>query len=302
MVNVMLIDDHPVVRAGLRAILNAFPDIEVVLEGSDGSAVEQLTDADAPHIDVVVCDIQMPDVDGIAATRRVRELDGPPVLILTTYDTQADILAAVEAGALGYLLKDAPEETLHTAVLDTAAGKRTLAPEVTNLLVERLAQPETALSPRELEILQALSTGASNKQIAQRLFISEATVKTHLIHVYQKLGVETRTAAVSAAASESSSNRCIPTIASWWVAANPAWPPAITCAARSSTSSSLTPTPPPAALGSTCGIHSRSLAMPSPPPCPAGPCPLIPVSRRLPTWWITSPVMSSAMTCRSGTG
>ncbi|WP_308607856.1 response regulator transcription factor [uncultured Corynebacterium sp.] len=199
MVNVMLIDDHPVVRAGLRAILNAFPDIEVVLEGSDGSAVEQLTDADAPHIDVVVCDIQMPDVDGIAATRRVRELDGPPVLILTTYDTQADILAAVEAGALGYLLKDAPEETLHTAVLDTAAGKRTLAPEVTNLLAERLAQPETALSPRELEILQALATGASNKQIAQQLFISEATVKTHLIHVYQKLGVETRTAAVSAA-------------------------------------------------------------------------------------------------------
>lgn len=199
MVNVMLIDDHPVVRAGLRAILNAFPDIEVVLEGSDGSAVEQLTDADAPHIDVVVCDIQMPDVDGIAATRRVRELDGPPVLILTTYDTQADILAAVEAGALGYLLKDAPEETLHTAVLDTAAGKRTLAPEVTNLLAERLAQPETALSARELEILQALSTGASNKQIAQQLFISEATVKTHLIHVYQKLGVETRTAAVSAA-------------------------------------------------------------------------------------------------------
>ena len=199
MVNVMLIDDHPVVRAGLRAILNAFPDIEVVLEGSDGSAIEQLTDADAPHIDVVVCDIQMPDVDGIAATRRVRELDGPPVLILTTYDTQADILAAVEAGALGYLLKDAPEETLHTAVLDTAAGKRTLAPEVTNLLAERLAQPETALSPRELEILQALATGASNKQIAQRLFISEATVKTHLIHVYQKLDVETRTAAVSAA-------------------------------------------------------------------------------------------------------
>lgn len=199
MVNVMLIDDHPVVRAGLRAILNAFPDIEVVLEGSDGSAVEQLTDADVPHIDVVVCDIQMPDVDGIAATRRVRELDGPPVLILTTYDTQADILAAVEAGALGYLLKDAPEETLHTAVLDTAAGKRTLAPEVTNLLAERLAQPETALSARELEILQALSTGDSNKQIAQRLFISEATVKTHLIHVYQKLGVETRTAAVSAA-------------------------------------------------------------------------------------------------------
>lgn len=199
MVNVMLIDDHPVVRAGLRSILNAFHDIEVVLEGSDGSAVEQLALGDVPPVDVVVCDIQMPDVDGIAATRRVRELDGPPVLILTTYDTQADILAAVEAGAMGYLLKDAPEEALHNAVLDTAAGKRTLAPEVTNLLAERLAQPETALSARELEILQSLATGRSNKQIAQQLFISEATVKTHLIHVYQKLGVDTRTAAVSAA-------------------------------------------------------------------------------------------------------
>lgn len=199
MVNVMLIDDHPVVRAGLRAILNTFRDIDVVLEGSDGSAVEKLLLDDVPPIDVVVCDIQMPDVDGIAATQRVRELNGPPVLILTTYDTQADILAAVEAGAMGYLLKDAPEEALHNAVLDTAAGKRTLAPEVTNLLAERLAQPETALSARELEILQALSTGQSNKQIAQELFISEATVKTHLIHVYQKLGVDTRTAAVSAA-------------------------------------------------------------------------------------------------------
>ena len=199
MVNVMLIDDHPVVRAGLRTILNTFHDIDVVLEGSDGSAVEKLVLDDVPPIDVVVCDIQMPDVDGIAATRRVRELNGPPVLILTTYDTQADILAAVEAGAMGYLLKDAPEEALHNAVLDTAAGKRTLAPEVTNLLAERLAQPETALSARELEILQALSTGQSNKQIAQELFISEATVKTHLIHVYQKLGVDTRTAAVSAA-------------------------------------------------------------------------------------------------------
>lgn len=199
MVNVMLIDDHPVVRAGLRSILNTFHDIEVVLEGSDGSAVEKLALDDVPPVDVVVCDIQMPDVDGIAATRRVRELDGPPVLILTTYDTQADILAAVEAGAMGYLLKDAPEEALHNAVLDTAAGKRTLAPEVTNLLAERLAQPETALSARELEILQSLATGRSNKQIAQQLFISEATVKTHLIHVYQKLGVDTRTAAVSAA-------------------------------------------------------------------------------------------------------
>ena len=100
---------------------------------------------------------------------------------------------------MGYLLKDAPEEALHTAVLDTAQGKRTLAPEVANLLAERLTQPDTALSARELELLQALATGESNKQIAKRLFISEATVKTHLIHIYQKLGVDTRTAAVSTA-------------------------------------------------------------------------------------------------------
>lgn len=121
------------------------------------------------------------------------------MLILTTYDTQSDIVSAVEAGALGYLLKDAPEQALHDAVLATAAGKRTLAPEVAALLAERITRPEVALSGRELEILEALATGKSNKELAQRLFISEATVKTHLIHIYQKLGVDTRTAAVTVA-------------------------------------------------------------------------------------------------------
>ena len=108
MVNVMLIDDHPVVRAGLRAILNTFSDVEVVMEGSSGADVDKLFTDDAPQVDAVVCDIQMPGMDGIAATKRVAEAGGPPVLILTTYDTQADILAAVEAGAMGYLLKDSP--------------------------------------------------------------------------------------------------------------------------------------------------------------------------------------------------
>lgn len=199
MLNVMLIDDHPVVRAGLRAILNAFPDIDVVLEGADGADVAKLADPDAPHVDVVICDIQMPGTDGIAATSRLAQAGGPPVLILTTYDTQSDIVSAVEAGALGYLLKDAPEQALHDAVLATAAGKRTLAPEVAALLAERITRPEVALSGRELEILEALATGKSNKELAQRLFISEATVKTHLIHIYQKLGVDTRTAAVTVA-------------------------------------------------------------------------------------------------------
>lgn len=199
MPNVMLIDDHPVVRAGLRAILNAFPDIDVVLEGADGADVAKLEAPDAPHVDVVICDIQMPGTDGIAATSQLAQAGGPPVLILTTYDTQSDIVSAVEAGALGYLLKDAPEQALHDAVLATAAGKRTLAPEVAALLAERITRPEVALSGRELEILEALATGKSNKELAQRLFISEATVKTHLIHIYQKLGVDTRTAAVTVA-------------------------------------------------------------------------------------------------------
>ena len=199
MVNVMLIDDHPVVRAGLRAILNTFADVHVVMEGDNGADVNKLFADDAPEVDVVVCDIQMPGVDGITATKKLTEAGGPPVLILTTYDTQADILAAVEAGAMGYLLKDSPEEELHEAVLNTAARQRTLAPEVVNLLAQRVGQPEQSLSTRELEILRALSSGSSNKELAKQLFISEATVKTHLIHIFQKLGVETRTAAVTVA-------------------------------------------------------------------------------------------------------
>ncbi len=196
MIRVMLIDDHPVVRAGLRTILDGFPDITVVAEGADGSAALEATRED---IDVVVCDIQMPGMDGITTTRRLRAAGGPPVLILTTYDTQADIVAAVEAGALGYLLKDAPEQALHDAVVATAAGRRTLAPEVAEALAERISRPTEALSAREIEILQALETGASNRELARMLFISEATVKTHLVHIYQKLGVGTRTAAITEA-------------------------------------------------------------------------------------------------------
>lgn len=195
MINVMLIDDHPVVRAGLRAMLDSFDDIAVVGEGSDGSAVAELP----PGVDVVVCDLQMPGVDGVAATRRLREAGGPPVLVLTTFDTQAGIVAALEAGALGYLLKDAPEERLREAVVATAAGRRTLAPEVAAALAERVTRPWEALSAREIELLQALASGAPNRELAAQLFISEATVKTHLIHIYQKLGVDNRTAAVTVA-------------------------------------------------------------------------------------------------------
>lgn len=194
MIRVMLLDDHPVVRAGLKAIVDSFSDLQVVAEGATGAAVD-----DMPEVDVLVCDIQMPQVDGIEATRRVTERGGPGVLILTTYDTQADIVAAVAAGARGYLLKDAPEQELHDAIVATAQGKRWLAPDVAAQLAERVGRPQEALSKREIELLRKLATGASNKQLAQKLFISEATVKTHLIHIYQKLGVDNRTAAVNAA-------------------------------------------------------------------------------------------------------
>ncbi|GAB3087609.1 response regulator [Corynebacterium aquatimens] len=190
---IMLIDDHQVVRAGLRAVLDSFGDIEVVAEGADGTV-------DVPEgVDLVVSDIQMPGADGIELTARLVAAGGPPVLILTTYDTQADVVAAMEAGAMGYLLKDAPEEELHEAVLRAAQRERALSARVANVLADRVLRPEVALSAREIELLQALQTGASNREIAQKLFISQATVKTHLIHIYSKLGVDNRTAAVEKA-------------------------------------------------------------------------------------------------------
>ena len=193
MIRVMLIDDHPVVRAGLRAVLDSFGDMEVVAEGASG-------DVEVPeNVDVVVSDIQMPGADGIEVTRRLVAAGGPPVLILTTYDTQADVVAAVEAGAMGYLLKDAPESELHDAVVSASRRERVLSPQVAGVLAERVMRPDEALSAREIEILQALQTGASNREIAARLFISEATVKTHLIHIYTKLRVDNRTAAVDKA-------------------------------------------------------------------------------------------------------
>ena len=195
---VLLVDDHPVVRAGLRALLDDHREISVVAEASDAVGAQQRSRGE--DIDVVVMDIQMgPGATGIDATRAIRAAGGPPVVILTTYDTQVDILAALEAGAIGYLLKDAPPESLRQAVLDAAAGRPVLSPQVTAQLVARTTRPGTALSPRELEILQLAATGASNRGMAKQLFISEATVKTHLVHIYDKLGVDNRTAAIDRA-------------------------------------------------------------------------------------------------------
>lgn len=204
-VRVLLVDDHPVVRAGLRAMFTGFTDIEVVAEAADGSqaiaVVSELTErGEAP--DAVVMDLQMKPVGGVEATRQLVAMGGPPVLVLTTFDTQSDIVAAVEAGALGYLLKDSPPEQVQAAVLATARGQRTLSPEVMVALVERMQKPSVTLSARETELLRLVETGATNKELAEKLFISQSTVKTHLVHIYTKLGVDNRTAAVAAARAE----------------------------------------------------------------------------------------------------
>lgn len=204
-VHAMLVDDHPVVRAGLRAMFAGFEDIEVVAEASDGAEAVALAgqlEQEGRRPDVVVMDIQMKPVGGVEATRQLKAQGGPPVLILTTFDTQGDIVAAVEAGALGYLLKDAPPEQVQAAVLATAQGQRTLSPELTLALMERMQRPAVNLSARELELVNLLATGATNKELAEKLFISQSTVKTHLVHIYTKLGVDNRTAAIAAARSE----------------------------------------------------------------------------------------------------
>lgn len=199
MIRVLLVDDHPVVRRGLRAMVDELPEVSAVGEAADGAEALRLLDAGV-RPDVVLMDLQMgAGMHGVEATRRITALPDPPaVLILTTYSTDADILAAVEAGATGYLLKDAPPEDVAAAVHAAARGETVLAPPVAARLLGRVRAGRPALSPREAEILGLLAEGLANKQISRRLFISEATVKTHLVHIYGKLGVDSRTAAIAA--------------------------------------------------------------------------------------------------------
>ena len=204
-VRVLLVDDHPVVRAGLRAMFEEFENITVVAEAADGGAAlaEVARFAEQGHpLDAVVMDLQMKPVGGIIATRSITEQFRTPVLVLTTFDTQSDIVAAVETGALGYLLKDAPPEQVQAAVVATAEGRRTLSPDIAAALMDSMHRPVITLSKRETEILALLATGATNREMAQQLFISESTVKTHLVHIYSKLGVDNRTAAVATARAE----------------------------------------------------------------------------------------------------
>ncbi|BFV55874.1 response regulator transcription factor [Kitasatospora sp. CMC57] len=199
MIRVLLVDDHPVVRRGLRAMVDDLPELEAVGEAADGAEALRVLAELEQRPDVVLMDLQMgAGMHGVEATRRITALPDPPaVLILTTYSTDADILAAVEAGATGYLLKDAPPEEVAAAVRAAARGETVLAPPVAARLLGRVRAGRPTLSPREAEILQLLALGLANKQISKRLFISEATVKTHLVHIYDKLGVDSRTAAIA---------------------------------------------------------------------------------------------------------
>ncbi|GAA3671693.1 MULTISPECIES: response regulator transcription factor [Yimella] len=198
MTRVLITDDHPVVRAGLRMLLEA-AGIEVVTEAASGTEAIELTRMHQPEL--VLMDLQLgPGMDGVAATAALRELPDPPhVLIVTTYDTDADILRAVEAGAVGYLLKDAPPDELIRAVRKAAHGETALAPVVADRLLASLRNPVQRLSARELEVLTLVADGASNREVARKIFVSEATVKSHLVHIFDKLGVDSRTAAVGRA-------------------------------------------------------------------------------------------------------
>jgi DNA-binding NarL/FixJ family response regulator len=199
MIRLLIADDHPVVRDGLRGMLANEADFEVVGEAASGAEAVLLTERERP--DVVLMDLQMPGVDGATATAEITErFPGTRVLVLTTYDTDADILRAVEAGATGYLLKDAPRERLFPAIRSAARGETVLAPTVATRLVNRMRVPaEEALTSREVEVLELVARGSSNADVAASLFISEATVKTHLLHIFGKLDVDDRTAAVVSA-------------------------------------------------------------------------------------------------------
>ena len=206
MIRVLLADDHEIVRLGLRAVLESADDIEVI--GEVATAEAAIAAAQAGGIDVILMDLRFgPGVEGTRlatgadATAEIkRTMEKPPhVLVVTNYDTDADILGAIEAGALGYLLKDAPPEELLAAVRSAAEGDSTLSPTVANRLMTRVRAPRTSLTPRELEVLKLVASGSSNREIGRTLLLSEATVKSHLVHIYDKLGVRSRTSAVAAA-------------------------------------------------------------------------------------------------------
>ena len=199
MITILLVDDHPVVREGVRGMLDAEDDLTVVAEA--GSGAEAVAVARATHPDVILMDLRMPGTDGVWATERIlAESAKTRIVVLTTYETDADILRAVEAGAAGYLLKDASRAELAGAIRAAARGETVLSPSVAGRLVNRVRTPRApALSGREVEVLGLVAKGLTNAEIGLALHISEATVKTHLLRAFGKLGVSDRTAAVTTA-------------------------------------------------------------------------------------------------------
>lgn len=195
----LIADDHPVVRSGLRGMLESQPDFYVIAEAGDGAEAVRLVERLRP--DVVLMDLRMPKMDGVAAIHKIKA-DHPEtnVVVLTTYESDADILKAVEAGATGYLLKDTPPEGLYGAIRAASDGRAHLASAVAARLMERVRRPaRETLSGREIEIIELVARGTSNKEIAKRLWIGETTVKTHMVHILDKLSVPDRTAAVTEA-------------------------------------------------------------------------------------------------------
>ncbi|MGZ0710612.1 LuxR C-terminal-related transcriptional regulator (plasmid) [Coraliomargarita sp. W4R53] len=201
MIRLVIADDHPIVRAGLIALFSLETDLQIVAEAATPDEAVRAAALENP--DVVLMDLQFgsrEQTTGADATRRIRALDAPPyVLVLTNYDSDADILGAVEAGASGYLLKDAPPHELIAAVRAAAAGESALAPVIASRLLNRMRAPHVSLSAREMQVLELVAAGQSNTGVAAALFVSETTVKSHLAHIYSKLDVTSRTAAVSAA-------------------------------------------------------------------------------------------------------
>jgi len=198
-IKIFMADDHPVVRAGIRGMLETQPDFEVVAEAENGQgAIEQVSKLKP---DVVLMDLRMPEMDGVEAISKIKESHPDiHILVLTTYDTDADIVRAVEAGATGYLLKDAPRDELFRAVRATAKGETVLAPPVAARLMGKVRDKgDTALTAREIDVLMLVARGASNQDVGEKLHVSTATVKSHLLQIYQKLGVSDRTAAVTTA-------------------------------------------------------------------------------------------------------
>ncbi|MEU3452738.1 response regulator transcription factor [Micromonospora sp. NPDC006766] len=197
-IRLLIADDHPVVRDGIRGMFVGDPGFEVLGEAGDGAQAVALAQALNP--DVILMDLRMPRMDGVTAIKELgRRGSAARVLVLTTYDTDRDVLPAIEAGATGYLLKDTGRDELVRAVRTAARGDAVLSPSVATRLLGQVRAPADPLSARELEILRLIADGATNREAAARLFISEATVKTHVLHIYTKLGVNDRAAAVAVA-------------------------------------------------------------------------------------------------------